>query len=93
MFLLLHIKDQFICNSSEYDIMSSASYGCKLCVFWFRTNNYAQRGPVNEHSYLTAHVELTKRQQLLMLGQAYRINLHLEVPESPVNKEMGLFCV
>jgi len=45
------------------------------------------------HDYLYAHVELTKHQQLLMLGQPYQIYLDLEVPESPANKNMGMFMV
>ncbi|XP_018335303.2 seipin [Agrilus planipennis] len=44
-------------------------------------------------SFPSAHVELTKRQQLLMLGQLYRIHLELELPESPANKELGMFMV
>lgn len=44
-------------------------------------------------SFPNAHVELTKKQQLLMIGQPYRIQLELEMPESPVNKELGMFMV
>ncbi|XP_070161639.1 seipin isoform X2 [Polyergus mexicanus] len=44
-------------------------------------------------SFPQANVRLTKRQQLLMVGQPYKINLHLEMPESPVNKELGMFMV
>ncbi|XP_077283741.1 lipid droplet biogenesis associated protein seipin [Arctopsyche grandis] len=42
-------------------------------------------------SYPSAHVRLTKRQQLLMVGQAYRISIDLDVPESQVNKDLGMF--
>ncbi|XP_017780243.1 PREDICTED: seipin isoform X2 [Nicrophorus vespilloides] len=52
--------------------------------------NYKENGP---HSYLNAHVELTNRQQLLMMGQPYKVFLDLEMPESPVNKELGMFMV
>ncbi|KAI4470016.1 bernardinelli-seip congenital lipodystrophy 2 bscl2 protein [Holotrichia oblita] len=44
-------------------------------------------------SFPSAHVELTKRQQLLMMGQPYRVELVLEMPESPVNKQLGMFMV
>ncbi|KYM83180.1 Seipin [Atta colombica] len=44
-------------------------------------------------SFPQAHVQLTKRQQLLMVGQPYKINLHLEMPESTANKELGMFMV
>lgn len=40
-------------------------------------------------SYPQANVQLTKKQQLLMVGQPYKVNLHLEMPESPANKELG----
>lgn len=44
-------------------------------------------------SFPSAHVQLTKKQQLLMVGQPYKVNLHLEMPESPANKELGMFMV
>lgn len=40
-------------------------------------------------SFPAAHVQLTKRQQLLMLGQPYKVFLELEMPESPANKDLG----
>lgn len=40
-------------------------------------------------TFPSAHIELTKRQQLLMLGQSYKVQLALEMPESPVNKQLG----
>ncbi|XP_029048296.1 seipin [Osmia bicornis bicornis] len=44
-------------------------------------------------SFPSAHVQLTNKQQLLMVGQPYKVNLHLEMPESPANKELGMFMV
>ncbi|XP_012264254.1 seipin [Athalia rosae] len=44
-------------------------------------------------SFPSAHVQLTKKQQLLMVGQSYKVNLHLELPESPANRELGMFMV
>lgn len=40
-------------------------------------------------SFPSAHVQLTKKQQLLMVGQPYKVNLQLEMPESPANKQLG----
>lgn len=40
-------------------------------------------------SFPSAHIQLTKRQQLLMMGQPYKVNINLEMPESPANKELG----
>ncbi|KAJ9576954.1 hypothetical protein L9F63_006480 [Diploptera punctata] len=44
-------------------------------------------------SFPTAHVQLTKRQQLLMIGQQYKMYLDLEMPESPANQNLGMFMV
>ncbi|XP_023020687.1 lipid droplet biogenesis associated protein seipin isoform X1 [Leptinotarsa decemlineata] len=44
-------------------------------------------------SFPSAHVQLTERQQLLMIGQPYKIHLDLEMPESPKNRELGMFMV
>ncbi|KAK9510164.1 hypothetical protein O3M35_005005 [Rhynocoris fuscipes] len=44
-------------------------------------------------SFPSAHVQLTKSNQLLMVGQPYRITLVLELPESERNKNLGMFLV
>ncbi|KAK3923661.1 Seipin [Frankliniella fusca] len=44
-------------------------------------------------SFPTADVRLTKRHQLLMVGQPYKIFIQLEMPESPRNKDLGMFMV
>ncbi|CAH1983544.1 unnamed protein product [Acanthoscelides obtectus] len=44
-------------------------------------------------SFPSAHVQLTKKQQLLMMGQAYKIHLDLEMPESPTNRELGVMMI
>jgi len=40
-------------------------------------------------SFPSAHVQLTRRNQLLKFGQKYRVYVNLEMPESPKNKELG----
>ncbi|XP_065354905.1 seipin [Calliphora vicina] len=40
-----------------------------------------------------AHVSLTKKQQLLMVGQAYRVIVQIDMPESPQNLDLGMFMV
>lgn len=40
-------------------------------------------------SFPSAHVQLTRRSNMLMPSQPYRIRLALEMPESPVNKDLG----
>lgn len=44
-------------------------------------------------SFPSAHVQLTKKQQLLMIGQPYKMYLYLEMPESPANQKLGMFMV
>ncbi|XP_030373654.1 seipin [Scaptodrosophila lebanonensis] len=44
-------------------------------------------------SFPHAHVSLTKKQQLLMVGQAYRVIVNIDMPESPQNLELGMFMV
>lgn len=43
--------------------------------------------------YPHAHVSLTKRQQLLMVGQPYKVMVNIDMPESPTNLELGMFMV
>ncbi|CAH4037457.1 seipin [Pieris brassicae] len=44
-------------------------------------------------SYPYAYVQLTKASYVLMSGQPYRIKLVMDVPESPNNKDLGMFMV
>nr|XP_026484015.1 seipin [Vanessa tameamea] len=44
-------------------------------------------------SFPSAHVQLTRRTHMLMSSQPYRIKLLLEVPESQINKDLGMFMV
>ncbi|XP_049882296.1 seipin [Pectinophora gossypiella] len=44
-------------------------------------------------SFPSAHVQLTKRSHMLMSAQPYRIRLILEMPESDINKDLGMFMV
>ncbi|KAI5633452.1 putative adipose-regulatory protein (Seipin) domain-containing protein [Phthorimaea operculella] len=44
-------------------------------------------------SFPSAHVQLTKRSHMLMAAQPYRIKLILEMPESQINKDLGMFMV
>ncbi|XP_058452995.1 seipin [Malaya genurostris] len=43
--------------------------------------------------YPSDNVVLTKKQQLLMVGQPYRVILYLEMPESEQNDKTGMFTV
>lgn len=75
------MKNPFICNSGK--LFYSIRF--LLTRFFFRACE-EQKGIC---TFPSAHVELTKRQQLLMIGQPYKIRIELEMPESPVNKNLG----
>ncbi|XP_014603643.1 PREDICTED: seipin [Polistes canadensis] len=78
----------FLYIAFYYAYMPSMSYMRPIHLQFQSCNN--KRGMCN---FPSAMVELTKKQSLFMVGQPYKINLHLEMPESPVNKELGMFMV
>ncbi|XP_076835464.1 seipin isoform X2 [Brachyhypopomus gauderio] len=46
-------------------------------------------------SFPIANISLLKngKEQVMMYGQPYRVSLELEMPESPVNEQLGMFMV
>lgn len=78
----------FLYTAFYYAYMPSMTY-IRPVHLQFKSCN-EQRGIC---SFPSAHVQLTNKQQLLMVGQPYKVNLHLEMPESPANKELGMFMV
>ncbi|XP_072747088.1 seipin [Anoplolepis gracilipes] len=78
----------FIYTAFYYAYMPSMSYMRPVNMNFKSCNE--ERGVC---SFPQAHVQLTKKQQLLMIGQPYKVNLHLEMPESPANKQLGMFMV
>ncbi|XP_075212962.1 lipid droplet biogenesis associated protein seipin isoform X2 [Lycorma delicatula] len=75
-----------------------------IVFYYYYMPSVSHRRPVNLQfktceegvgmcSFPSAHVQLTKFQQLLMIGQTYRIFLKLEMPESQTNKDLGMFMV
>jgi seipin len=56
-----------------------------LNCFGFRSC-YSSKGLCD---YPSAHIKLSKNQQMLMIGQKYKMIVHIELPESPVNEEIG----
>lgn len=67
------------CNAHNYiNYMNHFSFNFRSC--------YSGKGVCD---YPSAHVPLTNNQQLLMIGQKYRIVVSMELPESPVNEEIG----
>ncbi|KZC07497.1 PREDICTED: seipin [Dufourea novaeangliae] len=78
----------FLYTAFYYAYMPSMSY-IRPVHLQFKSCN-EQKGIC---SFPSAYVQLTNKQQLLMVGQPYKVNLHLEMPESPANKELGMFMV
>lgn len=62
----------------------------KLLNFFGFRSCYSNKGLCD---YPSAHIELTKNQQMLMIGQKYKIIVYIELPESPVNEEIGELCI
>ncbi|CRK89515.1 CLUMA_CG003240, isoform A [Clunio marinus] len=44
------------------------------------------------HTFPMAHLQLNKN-QLMMVGQPYHINVRLELPETPRNRDLGIFMI
>ncbi|XP_048023199.1 seipin isoform X1 [Megalobrama amblycephala] len=82
----------FLYGSFYYSYMPSVSFSTPV-HFYYRTDCDASDSVLC--SFPTANISLLKngRDQVMMSGQAYRISLELEMPESPVNEQLGMFMV
>uniref|UniRef100_A0A671S8D1 Seipin n=1 Tax=Sinocyclocheilus anshuiensis TaxID=1608454 RepID=A0A671S8D1_9TELE len=82
----------FLYGSFYYSYMPSVSFSTPV-HFFYRTDCDASDSVLC--SFPMANVSLLKngRDQVMMSGQAYRISLELEMPESPVNEQLGMFMV
>ncbi|XP_051734754.1 seipin isoform X2 [Ctenopharyngodon idella] len=82
----------FLYGSFYYSYMPSVSFSTPV-HFSYRTDCDASDSVLC--SFPTANISLLKngRDQVMMSGQAYRISLELEMPESPVNEQLGMFMV
>ncbi|XP_030424648.1 seipin isoform X2 [Gopherus evgoodei] len=91
LLLLLWIA-VFLYGSFYYSYMPTVSYVSPV-HYTFRTD-CGSPGP-DLCSFPIANISLVKnnRDRVLMYGQPYRISLELELPESPVNQELGMFMV
>ncbi|KAM9133658.1 seipin isoform 2-T2 [Pangshura tecta] len=91
LLLLLWIA-VFLYGSFYYSYMPTVSFVSPV-HYHFRTD-CGSPGP-DLCSFPIANLSLVKnnRDRVLMYGQPYRISLELELPESPVNQELGMFMV
>ncbi|XP_070806657.1 seipin [Pituophis catenifer annectens] len=90
--LLLLWVSIFLYGSFYYSYMPTVSYVSPV-HYQFRTD-CGHPGP-ELCSFPVANISFIKdsRDQVLMYGQPYRMSLELELPESPVNQNLGMFMV
>uniref|UniRef100_A0A672Q3L7 Seipin n=1 Tax=Sinocyclocheilus grahami TaxID=75366 RepID=A0A672Q3L7_SINGR len=84
----------FLYGSFYYSYMPSVSFSTPVHFFYRHYWNCDASDSVL-CSFPMANVSVLKngRDQVMMSGQAYRISLELEMPESPVNEQLGMFMV
>ncbi|KAM6160668.1 seipin isoform 2-T5 [Erethizon dorsatum] len=90
--LLLLWVSVFLYGSFYYSYMPTVSHLSPV-HFYYRTD--CDSSVTSLCSFPVANVSLAKsgRDRVLMYGQPYRITLELELPESPVNQDLGMFLV
>ncbi|XP_023988993.1 seipin isoform X6 [Physeter macrocephalus] len=90
--LLLLWVSVFLYGSFYYSYMPTASHFSPV-HFYYRTDCDSSASLLC--SFPVANVSLAKggRDRVLMYGQPYRFTLELELPESPVNQDLGMFLV
>ncbi|XP_048217636.1 seipin isoform X2 [Perognathus longimembris pacificus] len=90
--LLLLWVSVFLYGSFYYSYMPTVSHLSPV-HFYYRTD--CDSSTTSLCSFPVANVTLAKsgRDRVLMYGQPYRVTLELELPESPVNQDLGMFLV
>ncbi|KAH0507931.1 Seipin [Microtus ochrogaster] len=90
--LLLLWVSVFLYGSFYYSYMPTVSHLSPV-HFHYRTD--CDSSTASLCSFPVANVSLAKsgRDLVLMYGQPYRVTLELEMPESPVNQDLGMFLV
>lgn len=90
--LLLLWVSVFLYGSFYYSYMPTVSHLSPV-HFHYRTDCDSSASLLC--SFPVANVSLAKggRDRVLMYGQPYRVTLELELPESPVNQDLGMFLV
>ncbi|XP_062867808.1 seipin isoform X2 [Trichomycterus rosablanca] len=82
----------FLYGSFYYSYMPTVSFSTPV-NYQYRTD--CGSGNSVLCSFPMANVSLLKngKEQVMMYGQPYRVSLELEMPESPVNEQLGMFMV
>ncbi|XP_077568430.1 seipin-like [Stigmatopora nigra] len=82
----------FLYGSFYYSYMPTVSFSAPVHYYF---NSDCDISTSELCSFPTANISLLKndRDQVMAFGQPYRISLELELPESPVNEQLGMFMV
>ncbi|XP_040904112.1 seipin-like isoform X2 [Toxotes jaculatrix] len=89
--LLLLLLAAFLYGSFYYSYMPRAAFSTPV-HYYYRTDCESPASFLC--SYPVANVSLMRnKKHVLTFGQAYRITLQLEMPESPANEELGMFMI
>ncbi|XP_051276729.1 seipin isoform X1 [Dicentrarchus labrax] len=90
VFLLLWIA-AFLYGSFYYSYMPMAAFSTPV-HYHYRTDCESPASFLC--SYPVANISLMRnKKHVLTFGQAYRISLQLEMPDSPSNQELGMFMI
>lgn len=90
--LLLLWVSVFLYGSFYYSYMPTVKYSSPV---YYQYSPNCDSPPGIVCSFPTANVSLLRnnRDRVLMYGQPYRITLELQVPESSVNQDLGMFMI
>lgn len=89
--LLLLWVAAFLYGSFYYSYMPKAAYSTSV-HYYYRTDCESQGS--FRCSYPVANISLMRnKKHVLTFGQAYRISLQLEMPDSPANHDLGMFMI
>uniref|UniRef100_A0A8D3ACF6 Seipin n=2 Tax=Scophthalmus maximus TaxID=52904 RepID=A0A8D3ACF6_SCOMX len=82
----------FLYGSFYYSYMPTVSFSTPVHFYYPSDCDASSPAPC---SYPTANISFLKngRDQVMAFGQPYRVSLDLEMPESPVNEQLGMFMV
>ncbi|KAM8862073.1 seipin-like [Synchiropus picturatus] len=82
----------FLYGSFYYSYMPTVSFSTPV---HYRYSSDCDPSGSGLCSFPTANISFLKneRDQVIAYGQPYRISLELEMPESPVNEQLGMFMV
>ncbi|XP_039976078.1 seipin-like [Xiphias gladius] len=89
--LLLLFFATFLYGSFYYSYMPKAAFSTPVHYYYRADCEYSASSLC---SHPVANISLMRnKKHVLKLGQAYRISLQLEMPETPTNQELGMFMI